>query len=1214
MEKRQTCDLAGLWRFAMDKEDRGFAEHWEKTRLPQTITLPGCLQAQGYGDAINTDTPWVQSLYDALWYQRGEYAYAQEDGTKVPFLSQPPRHYTGKAWYQKTILVPEEADGFVGRLTLECTKWKTTLWIDGECKGSITSLCAPHVYEMGALSAGEHIVTICIDNGWQLPYRPDGHGVSDALGATWNGVAGAITLELFNRVWIERVQVNAQMPKAIVQVHLKNETNHTQNCIVHVQDTAHTDIRADAICELTSEHQICEFTLNYPSDTPLWDEFDQNLQHLTVTLSAGSDASQGKNTTTTLPATLPTTLSTQSPLQSKEMVSQSSKAVLQTEEVTFGFRRAEVKDGHFVINRRNTYLRGTHFGGDYPLSGIPDCDSAYWDKIMNTVKTWGMNFIRCHSYCPPEAAFVAADRAGVYLQIECDMWNVFAPDAAMNDVLWEETKHILDTFGNHPSFLMLSPSNEPGGDWLKPLTDWVAKCRAYDSRHLYTIQSGWPYPMEPEKITGTDYVYFHRSGFGIQPGGTIRGPRGWHGGDYRESLKGISYPVICHELGQWCAYPDYDVIDKFTGYLQPGNFEIFRESARAHGVLGQNKDFVYHSGRQQVRMLKEDLEANQRTPHIYGFELLDLHDYLGQGSALVGILDPFWDSKGYVTPNEWRQFCDETVILARIESYCIDRAKTTALSIPIEVSHFGRAPLQSVRIHWQLEQQPVTRYTYSEHGKTLTQTMFQSPVLQGTLEPKDYALEKNQSAGCIYLNIEEIEPNCAYTLRVSMKANGKLVQNTWPLWLFDSSKLNSVSRLNESKVAVDTHDVFITSDRFRAESLLKKGKRVLFELPYEDTSYDCPPVRFNPSFWNSQMGPTWVRGMGMIIQNAHPAFASFPTTADGGWQWQSLIENARGLRVDKLNCDCITNLVQPIDEWNRNDKMSLLFECRVGNGRLMMTSMNLEQDTPQAAALKHSILSYMKSDAFVPHGQASWKQISALFEMNNVMKELEAKMVPDASAQTPSNYTDERSTSQHSNSSDATDDLLSACLDGNPQTFVRLMGGYPYSFIIRTPEKHTLSGILYMPRQNHREHEGELCSYRIEAWVNDTWKLITQDHLSSSYEPKRIAFPQKIYTDRIRFMALDTFTAPGKSHFWAMEPDGWYQKEADPAANPEFKGQLPQDIFSASVINLLLAEEEETAVWKKMIARREFAHNGEQVVTNLQTAVSEKSATAEIDN
>lgn len=588
-------------------------------------------------------------------------------------------------------------------------------------------------------------------------------------------------------------------------------------------------------------------------------------------------------------------------------------------------------------------------------------------------------------------------------------------------------------------------------------------------------------------------------------------------------------------------------------------------------------------------MLKEDLEANLRTPYIYGFELLDLHDYLGQGTALVGILDPFWDSKGYVTPNEWRQFCDETVLLARIESYCIDRAKNATISIPIEVSHFGRAPLQSVCIYWQLEQQPVTEYTYGEHGKTLTQTVFQSPVLCGTLKQRDYALEKNQSAGCIYLNMEDIQPDCAYVLRVSMEANGKLVKNTWPLWIFDSSKSSEVSTLDKSDTTIEKYDVCITSDRFQAETLLNEGKRVLFELPYEDTSYDCPPVRFNPSFWNSQMGPTWARGMGMIIQNAHPAFASFPTTADGGWQWQSLIENARGLRVEKLGCDCITNLVQPIDEWNRNDKMSLLFECQVGTARLMMTSINLEQDTPQAAALKKSILSYMKSDAFEPQGQVSWKQLSSLFEINDVMKELGANI---------------------------DDDSLSACLDGNPQTFVRLTGGYPYSFIIQTTQKHDISGILYMPRQNHREHEGELRSYFIEAWLDGTWKQVQKGKLSSSYEPKRIAFLHEVYTDRIRFTALDTFSAPGKSCFWAMEPDGWYQKEADTTANPEFKEQLPQDIFSASVINLLLAEEEETAVWKKRIKQRKLAHleDSKQVVNNLQNVNSEKSATAEIDN
>ena len=160
----------------------------------------------------------------------------------------------------------------------------------------------------------------------------------------------------------------------------------------------------------------------------------------------------------------------------------------------------------FYVNGRPTYFRGTHFGGDYPLTGYPSCEPEFWDRLMGRVKEWGLNYIRFHSYCPPDAAFAAADRAGVYLQAECGMWNSFWDGCSMNEVLKEETEKILDAFGNHPSFVMLSPSNEPGGDWYSPLSAWVKEWKEKDGRRLYTAQSGWPYPMPPDKITGTDYA------------------------------------------------------------------------------------------------------------------------------------------------------------------------------------------------------------------------------------------------------------------------------------------------------------------------------------------------------------------------------------------------------------------------------------------------------------------------------------------------------------------------------------------------------------------------------------------------------------------------------------------------------------------------------------------------------------------------------------
>ena len=216
--------------------------------------------------------------------------------------------------------------------------------------------------------------------------------------------------------------------------------------------------------------------------------------------------------------------------------------------------------------------------------------------------------MRCHSYCPPEAAFAAADEMEIYLQPECGMWNHFEENIPMLDVLKEETRRILEQFGHHPSFVLFSPTNEPSGNWYGVLRKWVEETREYDrylgyeNRRVYTAQSGWFYDTAPSQVEGTDYLYFHRSAYGPYLGGSIRGPVGWRGGNYTPSLEQADKPVICHELGQWCAYPDFHIIDSFSGYLIPGNYQVFREHCKAQGLLGLNREFAYASGRNQVRL------------------------------------------------------------------------------------------------------------------------------------------------------------------------------------------------------------------------------------------------------------------------------------------------------------------------------------------------------------------------------------------------------------------------------------------------------------------------------------------------------------------------------------------------------------------------------------------------------------------------------------
>jgi hypothetical protein len=252
-------------------------------------------------------------------------------------------------------------------------------------------------------------------------------------------------------------------------------------------------------------------------------------------------------------------------------------------------------------------------------------------------------------------------------------------------MLEAETQRMERAYGNHPSFVLWSPTNEPAGAWQPVLQPWAVKWYERDPRRLYAANTGRTNP----RITGPQYA--------LVP---VRGPRGWWGGDYSDLTETARVPVIAHEVGQWCAYPDFAVIAKFTGHLRPGNYEIFRDSAAAHGVLHRNKEFAHASGKFQLACYKQDIEANLRTPGLAGFQLLDLHDYLGQGTALVGVLDAFWESKGYVTAPEFRRFCGPTVPLARMRQYVMRTSEK--LDVDVEVAHFGPEPLQAQASNWRI--------------------------------------------------------------------------------------------------------------------------------------------------------------------------------------------------------------------------------------------------------------------------------------------------------------------------------------------------------------------------------------------------------------------------------------------------------------------------------------------------------------------------------
>jgi hypothetical protein len=325
-----------------------------------------------------------------------------------------------------------------------------------------------------------------------------------------------------------------------------------------------------------------------------------------------------------------------------------------------------------------------------------------WLRLLKIFKDYGLNTVRFHSWCPPEAAFLAADQLGMYFQVECSSWansgTTIGDDGILDEFIYMEGDKIINAYGNHPSFCMLTYGNEPAGKnqnaYLgKLLTYWKAE----DDRRVYTSGAGWPViPENDYNLTAEPRI--QRWGEGLNSIINREAPQTMF--DYRGIISKFTIPTVSHEIGQWCVYPDFKEIPKYTGVLKPTNFEIFRESLIENGMGDQSEAFLMASGKLQALCYKADIEVALRTPGFAGFHLLQLHDFPGQGTALVGILNPFFESKGYITPEEFRMFCNETVPLARMQKMVY--TNNEPFKAFIEIAHFGEKPIRNAEIICQV--------------------------------------------------------------------------------------------------------------------------------------------------------------------------------------------------------------------------------------------------------------------------------------------------------------------------------------------------------------------------------------------------------------------------------------------------------------------------------------------------------------------------------
>lgn len=814
--------------------------------------------------------------------------------------------FEGVVNFTREIDLPRTLAGQLLEVYLERTKG-TTLWIDGDSIGSQNHLHAAHVYQLQGLKAGRHEIRIRVDNrNSSVPAEIRGsHAWTDATQTNWNGILGRMEIRSLTKSRILHVDVFPDEESHTVMVSMQVLADHGRKATFRLSCAGKTAAQRMVLQE---GQNTLKMRLDLGKDAQPWSEFHPVL----YTLKAQLDG-------------------------------------IGSEEVTFGLRNFGTEGTQFTINGLRTFLRGTHDGCVFPLTAYCPTDVETWMRLFKTARQYGLNHFRFHSYTPTEAAFVAADSMGIYLQVELPVWGTLNEDSQeLNQFLLREADGILRQFGNHPSFMALGIGNELWGDH-EMMRGWVERWRQRDNRHLYTFGSnntlGWQgvHPGEDYMVTcrvggGEGYSTQTRSSFSFadaDQGGLLNNTHPNTRANYSTATRLCPVPIVSHETCQFQVYPDYTEIPKYTGVLYPYNLEVFRSRLEKNHLTDQIEAFHQANGQFVVECDKADIEYCLRTPGFGGYQMLDLKDYPGQGSALCGILDAFAESKGLVEPEKWCQWVSPLVPLALMDKFCWSNDETFVADLCI--SNFLEEP-QEGSLHCTLA------------GRELSSDL----TFSGVRVPQG-GLSETVRFTCPLATIQR--PGM-YVLTLEF---GDYL-NEYHVWVYPKTEIVAIHGIEHRLDA--------------ALASLAKGETVILQPDSALIAKQSVGGLFTPDYWNYAMfktisernhQPVSPGTLGLLMDAQHPLFRGFPTEERSDYQWWPIARFSRPLILDAIS-DRYRPLIQVIDNVERNHLLGILMEFRVGEGKLLLTTTNLDHISqwPEGEAYKKALLDYSASPYFNP--------------------------------------------------------------------------------------------------------------------------------------------------------------------------------------------------------------------------------------------------------
>ena len=942
-DSREIIPLSGQWELVLSPDEPlGNLPDREGLIFDETVTLPGTLTENGKG-IPNTDRDEQNRLSREFMFE-------------------------GTAWYKRSIAIPRDWEDKRIVLRIERSR-KTAVWLDGRLLGTNPHLSTAHVYDLDEVISGEHELVVAVDNVVEAHPAGSSHANTEHTQTNWNGLLGKLQLEATPKVWVEKVRIFPDIKKqqAVVELCLKKQLDGKQSGEIHIGtesiNSAKRHVPKPVVLpfSLSAETNIVKAVIELGDSMLLWDEFDPTLYRASITLKLNDG-------------------------QTQELAR------------TFGMREFVQNGSQFVINGKTIFLRGKHDGCVFPLTGYAPMDVAEWVRVLRIAKSYGINHYRYHTWCPPEAALAAADLVGIYMQPELPCWGeldkqeraiqiqdinavafesektgkgrVFDPSMITDAEAFfhEEAKRILDDYGNYASFVMFGLGNELKGNRtvMQRLVDGFRENDG--NRRLYAQGSNNNFrdpvkgatddyftTVRTSSMTWEQYENITRTSFSMvdqYDGGPINHWRPSTRVNFSKAIVNVDVPVIGHETGQYCYYPDYNEIDKYTGVTKPWNLIVGRELLKEKGMFDQWPEFFKAAGIWASILYCEDMESGIRTPGFGGFQLLDLQDFPGQGTALVGPLNAFMESKGTITPEKWREFAAPVTLLAEFDQFTLTAGNM--FEADLKVANYGDTDVQG-NLTWKIP--------------GIGEGKFPVAAGQGGIT----------TAGRIEQKLPSIEKAMRTTIELELAGTG--IVKSYPLWVYSKPS------------AVKVPENVTVSRKLDKQTLakLEKGGRILLIPKHDDIADVSVGGLFMTEFWsytmfyriavNNGVGPS-PGTLGLLMDEEHPALSGFPTEFHSNWQWWAPVKNSRPIILDDVPKG-YRPLVQSIDNMWRSHKLGTLFEFKVGKGLLLVSAIDLPsiEKTAEGNALYQSLLDYSGSKQFKPETRISVKKLKMVFGM-----------------------------------------------------------------------------------------------------------------------------------------------------------------------------------------------------------------------------------------